>query len=196
MSKDGREAVEFAANAVKQAARQLKERTAAPRRNRMRWAAETAAAAAVLCAAGWLFAQRFEIRFDPQVSSCIHAEFLLVDTQDRAPQRGEIFAFRSKGTAPVYADGTEMAKIVAAGPGDTVEVTPDFRVLVNGKECSRGLPHLSGMPTDEVRKRFCGLRVLGADEFWMTGTSPRSFDSRYWGPVRSEQMIGRAYVLW
>lgn len=159
------------------------------------WAVKTLLAAGVLAAAGWQFSGRYQIRFDPQVHSCINAEFLIVDTQDRTPAVGGIFAYRSRNASPVYPDGTEMAKFIAAGPGDRVEITTDFRLLINGVEKARGMPHLSDMPAGEVRQRFCGERVLERDEYWMLGTSFRSFDSRYWGPIHSSQIIGRAYVI-
>lgn len=166
-----------------------------PLRDRLIWAAKTAAAVAALCLIGWQFGQRYEIRYDPQVMSCIDAEILLIDTKDKSPRVGEVFAYRSKNAMPVYADGTHMAKYIAAGPGDRVEITEDLRILVNGKQWAQGLPHLSGMSIEEIRSKFCGVRTLGEDEYWMLGTSPRSFDSRYWGSISSAQLLGRAYTI-
>jgi conjugal transfer pilin signal peptidase TrbI len=31
--------------------------------------------------------------------------------------------------------------------------------------------------------------------YWMTGKTPKSFDSRYWGYVYDDQVIGRAYAM-
>lgn len=166
-----------------------------PLRDRLIWAAKTAGAVAVLCLIGWQFGQRYEIRYDPQVMSCIDAEILLVDTKDRSPRVGEVFAYRSKNAMPVYADGTHMAKYIAAGPGDRVEITDDLRILVNGKQWAQGFPHLKGMSIKEIRSKFCGARTLGEDEYWMLGTSPKSFDSRYWGSISSTQLLGRAYTI-
>ena len=59
---------------------------------------------------------------------------------------------------------------------------------------ARGLPHLKALD-DEAVKRYVGRRVLQADEFWMLGTMPMSFDSRYWGPINGSQIVGRAHVL-
>ena len=87
-----------------------------------------------------------------------------------------------------------MAKYLAAGPGDTVEVTEDFRILVNDHLFARGLPHLTGLDPKAL-KAFIGRRVLMADQYWMLGTLPMSFDSRYWGPIHGDQIVGRAYVL-
>lgn len=118
----------------------------------------------------------------------------MIDHLDRTPRRGRVFAYRAMQAEPIYANGTLMAKVLVAGPGDTVEVTPDFRVLVNEKTFARGLPHLKF--ADELTvKQFVGKRVLKADQYWMLGTLPMSFDSRYWGPIHADQIVGRAYVL-
>jgi type IV secretory pathway protease TraF len=40
-------------------------------------------------------------------------------------------------------------------------------------------------------------RVLGADEVWVgSRAAPRSFDSRYFGPVALSDIIGIAELLW
>lgn len=174
---------------------QLRAVRAVPLKSRASWAVKTAVVAGAFAVAGWAFSQRFELRFDPQVMSCIDAEWLLIDTKDRTPEIGGLFAYRAFHAEPVYADGTAMGKYLVAGPGDRIEITDDFRVLVNGVEKAKGMPHLSDMPADEVRRRFCGSRLLQRDEYWMMGTSFRSFDSRYWGPIHASQIIGRAYII-
>ena len=37
---------------------------------------------------------------------------------------------------------------------------------------------------------------LGPDEFFMAGTSDNAFDSRYYGPVSGDQLVGHARGLW
>lgn len=149
---------------------------------------------ALLLLCGWLFAMRFSIGVNPQAVGCIRGSLFVIDHLDRTPRRGRVFAYRAMQAEPIYANGTLMAKVLVAGPGDTVEVTPDFRVLVNEKTFARGLPHLKF--ADELTvKQFVGKRVLKADQYWMLGTLPMSFDSRYWGPIHADQIVGRAYVL-
>ncbi|NDG89011.1 MAG: S26 family signal peptidase, partial [Gammaproteobacteria bacterium] len=31
--------------------------------------------------------------------------------------------------------------------------------------------------------------------YWAMGDQPKSFDSRYWGVVYQQQVVGKAYVL-
>ena len=158
------------------------------------WWCRVLAVTALLVAVGVLFAQRYSIGINPQVMGCIPGRVFLVDHRDRSPQCGQIFAYRSGQAAPVYADGTLMAKYLAAGPGDTVEVTEDFRILVNDHLFARGLPHLKGLGPKAL-KAFVGRRVLAADQYWMLGTLSMSFESRYWGAIHGDQIVGRAYVL-
>lgn len=75
-----------------------------------------------------------------------------------------------------------------------MEIHDDDTVWINGTKVATGMPHLRGM-TDEQRKKFYGSRVLKDDEYWMMGTKYLSFDSRYWGPIKKDQIVARAYVI-
>ena len=77
----------------------------------------------------------------------------------------------------------------------TVSVTAGGKILVNGTEIARGMPHLSLLSLQE-RDRFYGQRLLKDGEWWMVGESATSLDSRYWGPLKEEQVVGRAHVIY
>jgi conjugal transfer pilin signal peptidase TrbI len=109
-------------------------------------------------------------------------------------ERGKLYAFKSKDLSPIYAENTQMLKYLMAIPGDQVEITPDERVLVNGEEVAFGLKHAEEKLGQSVSV-FVGKAVLGRDEFWFLGTSADSFDSRYWGSVTKDKIVGRAYGL-
>jgi len=38
--------------------------------------------------------------------------------------------------------------------------------------------------------------VVPPGHLWMMGATADSFDSRYWGFLHEQQVIGRAYALW
>lgn len=142
------------------------------------------------------FSAHYRIAIDTQLVPCLDARVLLIDLDDRKPVIGAIFAFTAPESAsPVYPRGTLMAKRVMAGPGDTVSVTAGGKILVNGTEIARGMPHLSLLSLQE-RDRFYGQRLLKDGEWWMVGESATSFDSRYWGPLKEEQVVGRAHVIY
>ena len=54
------------------------------------------------------------------------------------------------------------------------------------------LKRVGGVPGDDVAGR-----ILGEDEYWLVGDAPElSTDSRQLGPVRSGDVVGRAWVVY
>ncbi|OGO52314.1 MAG: signal peptidase I [Chloroflexi bacterium RBG_16_69_14] len=110
-------------------------------------------------------------------------------------KRGDIVVF----TPPadwVQDDGTPFIKRVIGLGGDTVEVR-DGGVFINGTELDEsytfGQPDEPAQPTtvsgDENRW------VIPSDELFLMGDHrSNSADSRTFGPVPSEQVIGRAWL--
>jgi conjugative transfer signal peptidase TraF len=132
----------------------------------------------------------------------------------RVPQVGEVARFcmgeeAARVTAgrpyaggpaggPCPHDTWTLAKPVAAGPGDTVVHTPEA-VWINGhrlpQSATRALDaHGLPLPRGPV-----GTIVLRAGEFWTHSPyAEGSFDSRYLGIVRQEQLRGtvRPILTW
>lgn len=149
----------------------------------------------LLYALGAAFSARFVIAGDPQTIRCIPGyDVYLVDKFDREPERGGLFVFLSKDLSPVYGEGTKMLKYMRGMPGDTVEVRSNDQVFINDLASEYGLVLATeklGLPAS----KFYGKTTLKENEYWFLGTSPRSFDSRYWGAVTRDQIVGRAYPL-
>ena len=112
-----------------------------------------------------------------------------------APIRvGVIIAFRTPEAAFPYADRrlsylhrTPMLKAVAAGPGDDVCAASD-RLVINGQDRA---PIASRDGEGRALPRWTGCRRLGPDELFVFSTRvPNSFDSRYFGPVRRDAVVG------
>lgn len=144
---------------------------------------------------GSWFERHYRLAIDVQKVPCIDARVLLIDIDDTTAEVGALMAFRaSVATEPLVKRGTLMAKRIVAAPGDTVRITRQEVILVNGKFAGVGLPHLKGVDW-EKQSQFFGSRTLTANEWWVLGDHPKSFDSRYWGSIGREQMVGRAYVL-
>ena len=146
-------------------------------------------------ALGSWFERHYRLATDVQKVPCMDARVLLIDISDTTPEVGALMAFRaSVATEPLVKRGTLMAKRIAAAPGDTVRITRQEVILVNGKFAGVGLPHLKGVDW-EKQAQFFGSRMLKDNQWWVLGEHPKSFDSRYWGSIGREQMVGRAYVL-
>ncbi len=149
---------------------------------------------AIIIGGGFWFAQNYRIGIDPQLEKCIPGyTFYLIDLNDKQVKRGETFAFRSKGVEPLFEDGTWMVKFVRGVPGDHIEIDHEHNVKINDEVLSRGLFLSRELQVDPAR--FLGRTTLQEHQFWLMGLTDRSFDSRYWGVVHEDQIVGRAYPL-
>jgi conjugal transfer pilin signal peptidase TrbI len=144
---------------------------------------------------GLAFTSRYIIVVDPQQVRCITGYIIyLVDKKDIELQRGRLYMFLSKDLTPIYDEGTKMLKYLRALPGDVVEIEQKEQIIINGKVIERGLS-LAQEKLGQPASNFQGKTTLVGDQYWFLGTSSKSFDSRYWGAVKRESIIGRAYPL-
>jgi signal peptidase I len=131
------------------------------------------------------------------------------------PARGDIVVLYS----PV--DGKRLVKRVVGVPGDTVSMVDD-RLIVNGEAIAYAAPHpeLVSGPTPggsgkliaaenldgrqhavmisrdfNHRPDFSPVTVPSHAYFLMGDNRDESFDSRYFGPVMRDRIVGRATVV-
>lgn len=98
------------------------------------------------------------------------------------------------GNCPGHTE--RLLKIVYGTGGDTIELTKDG-VVINGSL----LPKTNTLTQDGLNRPLAPFdkrrRVLQADDLWvMTNRSPFSFDSRYFGPIRSTQISAVVKPIW
>ncbi|MDD4616377.1 MAG: conjugative transfer signal peptidase TraF [Alphaproteobacteria bacterium] len=116
-----------------------------------------------------------------------------------APKRGDFVLVRTpespaklayeRGYLPV---GVPLVKHLAAIAGDYVCIS-NSTVQINGAAVARQLKtDRAGRPLP----RWAGCRLLERDELFLLADAPDSFDSRYFGPVKSDRLIGRLVPLW
>lgn len=160
---------------------------------RMQWFVLVVIFSAACVGAEYLFYRNWSVGIDSQVYKCIDATVYFISKKNKYPVRDEIFAVTANGAEPVLKNGTLMAKYIRGLPGDRVTITPDAKIYVNDKLVGEGLYHLRGADPETIKK-FYGSRTLKKDEYWVMGTLPRSFDSRYYGPVHGWQLKGRVYA--
>lgn len=161
------------------------------RQSTQRFVAKMGVVAALILTTGYTFASRYHFGLDTQEVKCIgDYSLFLVDRKDRDLQRGNIYAFSAQGVEPYFDEGTQMVKILRGVPGDHVRITEQGDVFVNDELVGEGLilaEEIGGTPAD-----FAGETVLDEGTYWFMGETPYSFDSRYWGTVSEEQIIGQA----
>ena len=129
----------------------------------------------------------FYLRFDPEGVAGILPFYEAEQDEDggylfQSPKLGEVVVFRS----PRDAD-RDFVKRVIGLPGDTVE-------MVNGTVYVNGLQLLEPYITRRDNTTMAPVRVEPGTLFVLGDDRGASNDSRSWGPVPAENLIGRAWV--
>jgi len=112
------------------------------------------------------------------------------------PHRGDYVVFSFDGDAKQHYPGLQgqpFLKIVRGLPGDVVSVD-DRVVSVNGEVVGIAKTHTHDRrPLDPIAPL-----VIPSGHYYVQGTSPDSFDSRYRasGLVRADQIVGTVVPLW
>jgi signal peptidase I len=102
-----------------------------------------------------------------------------------APQRGQVVVFN-----PPTGEGDALIKRVIGAPGDLIELRDD-RVWVNGQLLDE--PYVNGQAT--WCNNDCSPIRLDANSYFLMGDNrSSSLDSRNFGPVRADRIIGRVVI--
>lgn len=128
---------------------------------------------------------RFEIDGSSMEPSLHHRERVIVDKVTYLfgpPQRGDVVVFTREGQPKDY------IKRMIGLPGETIEI-------------NNGTVYIDGQPLDEPYVAPASLthptRKLGADEYFVMGDNRgNSQDSRSFGPIRRQDIVGRAWIVY
>lgn len=106
------------------------------------------------------------------------------------PERGDICVFKFPED-----ESKDFIKRVIGLPGDTIEIKNKV-VYINGEIINE--PYVSHKnPNYNPRTDDFGPFTVPADEFFMMGDNREgSYDSRFWGPVKREKIVGKALVIY
>ena len=139
------------------------------------------------------------------------------------PKRGDITVFMTDGIVydgkELRKDGRYFIKRLVGLPGDTLKINdknqlmvkkpgestfrlvaddgdPAFRRINSGKGGYSG--HIADMKSKDQHYLLPGTSyTVPENHYFMLGdNSPHSLDSRFWGPVPRENLIGRAALVW
>jgi conjugative transfer signal peptidase TraF len=105
---------------------------------------------------------------------------------------------RTRGYLPAGAcpGGVQpLGKMVLAMAGDTVEVSARG-LVVDGLAIPASRPSAADSAGRPLRSLPLGVYRLSSGELWLYAPHPRSFDSRYFGPLPSTRLLGTLEPLW
>lgn len=118
---------------------------------------------------------------------------------DRPPEKGDFVLVRvpeelrtlvdRRGYLPQH---VPLIKRVAGVDGDEI-CRRGEQILVNGKPAAKAKSvDGSGRPMPV----WSGCKTLTEGELFVLQRHPQSFDGRYFGPIQSDLVVGRATLLW
>lgn len=108
-----------------------------------------------------------------------------------APERGDVIVF----TPPEPGKQKPYIKRVIGVPGDRVQITRDQQLMVNGIVIDE--PYTGTYPTGcGFSHPYCDVTVPEGYVFAMGDHRNRSEDSRFFGVVPVDQIIGKAWMVY
>ena len=143
-----------------------------------------------------LFFMRFSFTFPAPIYSCLHASVFIVDRWDKDFKKGDIVAFHFENKDDMVFGNRKMKfiKRVQAISGDVVNVHPQ-RTQINDEipiELSMELSaHTLRVNVDDYQRTI----TIKPNSFFAMGETLNSYDSRYWGSVDTDNVIGKAYAI-
>lgn len=144
--------------------------------------------------------QAFSLGLDPQVRTSTGRRLFVVNHLVREPAVGDFVAFRADArVAPFFQEGTLFIKRVVGQAGDGVRLQ-GHTVLVRESPIGELNPRIEGKilerQHDQYRVRYSeNLTRIPDGQLFVANDSPDSFDSRYFGPIPAEQVVGIAYAV-
>jgi signal peptidase I len=142
------------------------------------------------------FMQPHQVSGQSMESTLMNKDYVLTDKisyRTGEPQRGDIVVVHAPEAANCpTGTGCDFIKRMIGLPGDTVEIK-DSSVYVNGSKLSE--PYVDSgnqtLPGNFTRDRSI---TLGPDQYFVVGDNRmHSSDSRAWGPVSKDDIVGRAF---
>ncbi len=86
-----------------------------------------------------------------------------------------------------------LTKQVGCSPGELLIVGPERIFNCNGTYIGQALKKDSRGETLPV---FTFHGIVPKDSYFMIGSNPRSFDSKYFGFIKKDEIVYKAYPLW
>jgi len=141
------------------------------------------------------FVQPHQVDGRSMATTFSDGEYVLTDKisyKSREPQRGEVVVFKAPPAAQCPAGtGCDYIKRIIAVAGDTIEVK-NGAMWLNGKRLEE--PYIHGVTTEPGAYTLNRTVTIQPGEYFVSGDNrPHSSDSRVWGPITMNEIVGRVF---
>jgi signal peptidase I len=143
-----------------------------------------------------LLMQPHQVNGLSMVPSFQNGEYVLTDKVSYRfgnPERGDVVVFHAPAAAQCpQGTGCDFIKRVIGLPGETVSVA-NGEISVNGTPLREDYlpPEFETKPGAATQN---GPVILGPNEYFVSGDNrPYSSDSRAWGPITKNEIVGKAF---
>ncbi|TSC68178.1 MAG: signal peptidase I [Parcubacteria group bacterium Gr01-1014_66] len=148
----------------------------------------------VAFAVRFFVAQPFVVNGASMSPTFVHKEYLIIDELSyflREPERGEVVVFRYPRSPWQY-----FIKRIIGLPGETVEIKNGKIHIINNNELPQGSVLQEPYLASHAGETYPDLIVsLQSDEYFVLGDNrSQSSDSRVWGPLGRQFLVGRVLV--
>jgi len=106
------------------------------------------------------------------------------------PERGDIIVFKFPED-----EKKDFIKRVIGLPGETIEIK-DKVVFIDGTPIDEPYVHHTKYTIQPIRDNFGPYTIPEDNVFVMGDNREGSYDSRWWGPVKREKIVGKALVIY
>jgi conjugal transfer pilin signal peptidase TrbI len=145
----------------------------------------------VMLASVHLVFDRYSVGIGSREITCLPYKVFIIDKRNHNISRQDYVAFHSDSRMePPFTPGSIIVKQVSGITGDNYQINNNG-AIINENHFTYN-PEVLDKISNEIPIESTQSVVEG---FFVTGTNPRSYDSRYWGTVNDSQLIGKAYPI-
>ena len=135
-------------------------------------------------------AQPFVVDGESMYPTFTNGDYLIIDQLTyrlEEPKRGDVVVFRYPGDPRVF-----YIKRIVGLPGETISIQEGKVSITQADGSALTLPEPYVVAEDAT---YTLTTTLGADRYFVMGDNrPKSSDSRVWGTLPKENLVGRAFA--